>query len=175
MKTLFLLRHAKSDYPAGVRDFDRPLNSRGRGAALAMGRELRRLGLAADHILASPAARVVETLALVAEGYGGRMAVNFHEDLYLAPPETLLAFIRETANRYQRLLIVGHNPGFQQLALRLGMAGPEHDAITAKYPTGALTEIELPIERWSSLKKPGRIVLFLRPRDLQDGSEADED
>lgn len=175
MKTLFLLRHAKSDWPAGVRDFDRPLNARGQAAALAMGQELRRLGLAADHILASPAARVVETLAMVADGYGGRMAVSFHEDLYLAPAETLLAFIRETDAKNSALLVVGHNPGMQQLALQLGAAGPEHDAIVFKYPTGALAQIELPVESWSSLEEPGRIVRFLRPRDLKGGSEADED
>ena len=162
-------------WPAGARDFDRPLNARGKAAALAMGEELRRLGLAADHILASPAARVEETLAMVADGYGGRMAVNFHEDLYLAAPETLLGFIRETEDRHERLLVVGHNPGLQRLALQLDVAGPAHDMIAAKYPTGALTEIELPIERWSDAEEPGRIVRFLRPRDLKGGSEADED
>lgn len=175
MKTLFLLRHAKSDWPAGARDFDRPLNARGKAAALAMGEELRRLGLAADHILASPAARVEETLAMVADGYGGRMAVNFHEDLYLAAPETLLGFIRETEDRHERLLVVGHNPGLQRLALQLDAAGPAHDMIAAKYPTGALTEIELPVERWAETEEPGRILRFLRPRDLKGGSEADED
>ncbi len=175
MKTLFLLRHAKSDYPAGARDFDRPLNARGKAAALAMGEELRRLGLAADRILASPAARVEETLAMVADGYGGRMAVNFHEDLYLAGPETLLAFIRETEDEHERLLVVGHNPGLQQLALLLGGPGPEHDVIAAKYPTGALAEIELPVPRWSDVEEPGPITRFLRPRDLKGGSEADED
>jgi phosphohistidine phosphatase len=175
VKTLFLLRHAKSDYPDGVRDFDRPLNPRGRAAALAMGREFRRLGLAADHILASTAARVVETLALVSEGYGGRMPVDYREELYLASPETLLGFIGRTDDAHRQLLVVGHYPGLQQLALQLGAAGAEHQAITAKYPTGALTETELPIDRWMDVGEPGQIVRFLRPRDLDGGSEADED
>lgn len=175
MKTLFLLRHAKSDYPAGTRDFDRPLNPRGRTAALRMGEELRQLGLAADHILASPAARVMETLALVADGYGGRMPVDYREELYLAAPETLLALIAATDDQHEGLLIVGHNPGLQQLALELGAVGPSHDAIAAKYPTGALTEIALPIVRWAVIEEPGEIVRFLRPRDLKGGSEADED
>ena len=175
MKTLFLLRHAKSDYPPGTRDFDRPLNPRGRAAALRMGEELRRLGLAADHILASPAARVMETLALVSDGYGGRMPVDYREELYLAAPETLLALIAATDDEHAGLLIVGHNPGLRQLALQLGAAGPGCEAILEKYPTGALTEIALPMNRWSDVEEPGRIVRFLRPRDLKGGSEADED
>lgn len=175
MKTLFLLRHAKSDYPPGARDFDRPLNPRGRAAAVKMGEELRRLGLAADHILASPAARVMETLALVSDGYGGRMPVDYREDLYLAAPEALLGFIAATDDEHRRLLIVGHNPGLRQLALQLGIAGSAHDAILAKYPTGALTEIALPIARWADIDEPGEILRFLRPRDLKGGSEADED
>jgi phosphohistidine phosphatase len=175
VKTLFLLRHAKSDYPARVRDFDRPLNPRGRAAALAMGREFRRLGLAADHILASTAARVVETLALVSDGYGARMPVDYREELYLASPETLLGFIGGTDDQHRQLLVVGHNPGLQQLALQLGTAGAEQEAITAKYPTGALTEIALPIDRWTDVGEPGKIARLLRPRDLEGGSEADED
>jgi phosphohistidine phosphatase len=175
MKTLFLLRHAKSDYPAGARDFDRPLNARGRAAAHRMGEELRSLGLAADHILASPAARVKETLALIADGYGGRMPIDYREELYLAAPETLLALIAATDDGHDGLLIVGHNPGLQQLALRLGGAGPVHDAILAKYPTGALAEIALPVDRWAEVEQPGPIIRFLRPRNLKGGSEADED
>ena len=175
MKTLFLLRHAKSDYPSGVRDFDRPLNARGRAAALRMGEELRRLGLAADHILASPAARVMETLALISDGYGGRMPVDCREELYLAAPEILLGLITRTNDTDARLLVAGHNPGLQQLALQLGGVSPGHDVIARKYPTGALTEIALPVERWSDVEAPGRIVRFLRPRDLEGGSEADED
>lgn len=175
MKTLFLLRHAKSGYPSGVRDFDRPLDARGRMAAEAMGRELRRLSLAADHIIASPAARVMETLALITDGYGARMPVDYREELYLASPETLRGFVTRADDVHDRLLIVGHNPGLQQLALRLGAAGPAHDSILAKYPTGALTEIALPVDHWSEAAMPGRIVRFLRPRDLKGGSEADED
>jgi phosphohistidine phosphatase len=176
VKTLFLLRHAKSDYPSGVRDFDRPLNARGRNAAEAMGKELRQLGLAADHILASPAARVTETLVLLADGYGGRMPVEYDEDLYLASPEQLLARIRGADDAHRSLLIVGHNPGLQQLALMLGAAGQSRDRIREKYPTGALAEIALPVEHWSDVgEDQGDVARFIRPRDLKGGSEADED
>lgn len=175
MKTLFLLRHAKSDWPAGTRDFDRPLNPRGRAAALTMGEELRRLGLAADYILASPAARIVETLHLIADGYGARMPIDYREDIYLASPEALLRLIRTTGEAHDSLLIVGHNPGLQLLALQLGAEGAARDSIAVKYPTGALAEIALPAARWADVEEPGRITRFLRPRDLKGGSEADED
>jgi phosphohistidine phosphatase len=168
MKTLFLLRHAKSDWADPARgDFERPLNARGRKAALAMGRELRRLGLAAERILASPAARVVGTLEALTEGYGGRMAVDYDQRLYLAPAETLLAVIRAADDEQGRLLIAGHNPGLEQLALLLAGAGPLRDQVAAKYPTGALARISLPAARWRDVAPgAGTLDLFLRPRDL---------
>jgi len=176
MKILYLLRHAKSDWadPA-LGDFDRPLNARGRKAARAMGRELKRLGLAADRILASPAARVVETLEGVAEGYGGRMAVDYDRHLYLAPAETLLDLVREADDVHGRLLIVGHNPGMEQLALLLARGGALRDRLAAKYPTGALAQISLPAAHWRDVDRgSGTLDLFLRPRDLAPGLGPDD-
>ena len=145
MKTLTLLRHAKSswDDPAQS-DFDRPLNERGRKAARAMGREMRRLGLSYDLILASPAVagdRDAERAGagLWRRGRHGsgrahlsRLARHLARR-WSAPPTTSTA----------SLLLAGHNPGLALLALRLGRAGGLHDLIAAKYPTGALTEIAL--------------------------------
>src|SRR5437868_2709399 len=124
MKKLTLLRHAKSGWDAPVaRDFDRPLNARGRKAARAMGREMRRLGLGFDRILASPALRVAETLTEVAQGYGGAVDTSFDATIYLAPVDTLLALVRAADDADARLLLVGHNPGMEQLALLLSEAG----------------------------------------------------
>jgi phosphohistidine phosphatase len=176
MKTLFLLRHAKSDWggPA-VSDFDRPLNARGRKAARAMGRELRLRGLAAERILASPAARVVETLALVAEGYGGRMPVDYDQRLYLAPAEALLDFVRASDDAHERLLIVGHNPGLEQLATMLAQPGDLRAGVAEKFPTGALTRIALSAEVWRDVAPGGGgLDLFLRPRDLAPGLGPDD-
>jgi phosphohistidine phosphatase len=168
MKTLFLLRHAKSDWAGpALSDFERRLNARGRRAARAMGSELRKRGLAADRILASPAARVVETLTGLAEGYGGRMAVDYDEQLYLATPETLLDFVHAADDAHDRLLIVGHNPGLERLALRLTVPGDPRVAVAEKYPTGALARIGLPVARWRDVAPGGGVLeLFLRPRDL---------
>lgn len=170
MKTLTLLRHAKSSWndPAET-DFGRPLNRRGQAAALAMGREMRALGLAFDAVLASPAQRVVETLQGVSESYGRTLDPAFDRSLYLAPIDTLLEIVRGTDGATDRLLLVGHNPGFERLALAL--ARDDGDAkraeIMVKYPTGALAEIELPIDHWrDAVPGIGRLVRFIRPRDL---------
>lgn len=168
MKILTLLRHAKSgwDDPAGC-DFDRPLNRRGRRAARIVGEEMRRLDLALDRVLASPARRCVETIEEVERGFGPLAAV--HEDsLYLASPEALVALVRRTSDKVESLMIVGHNPGLESLALRLaGPAGPLRDALAIKYPTGALAEIRLAIGHWRDIEPDGgALARFIRPRDL---------
>ena len=168
MKNLTLLRHAKSGWDdPSLTDFQRPLNARGREAARAMGGEMRRLGLVFDCILASPAARVTETLDGVAEAFGP-LVPRYDERIYLAPVETLLAIVRAADDACAGLLIVGHNPGMERLALLLGRAGPLRGEIAAKYPTGALAEIGLPIARWRDVTPAtGTLRRFLRPRDLE--------
>jgi len=176
MKTLTLLRHAKSGWDVPVaRDFDRPLNARGRRAARAMGREMRRLDLAFDQVLASPAARVTETLAELAQGYGGAVDTSFDEAIYLAPVETLLALIRAADDNDARLLLVGHNPGMEQLALLLSEAGALRDQIAVKYPTGALAEIGFEVTHWHEVSPGlGRLARFIRPRELAEGLGPDD-
>ncbi|HEV7659387.1 MAG TPA: histidine phosphatase family protein [Allosphingosinicella sp.] len=167
MKTLTLLRHAKSGWDAPVRDFDRPLSPRGRKAARAMGREMKRLGLDFDFVLASPAARVTETLTELAQGYGGAVATDFDEHIYLASAETLLEIVRAADDAHERLLIAGHNPGMEQLALLLAEGGALRDRIAAKYPTGALAELRFDGPGWRDVAAgAGRLERFIRPRDL---------
>jgi phosphohistidine phosphatase len=173
MKTLFLLRHAKSSWvEPGQRDFERPLNARGQAAAHALGRELRRLGLAADHILASPARRVVETLDALAQGYGGRMMVQYEPKIYLASAALLLDLVHRAEDSHQGLMIAGHNPGMAELTLMLSGAGAERDQVAAKYPTGALAELHFTGESWRDVAPgTGSLARFLRPRDLDQGSD----
>lgn len=177
MKKLTLLRHAKSDWgdPA-LRDFDRPLNARGHQASRAMGRRIASLGLAFDRILASPATRVVETLAGVADGYGRALAPEYDEHIYLASAAALLAIVRAVDDRHDRLLIAGHNPGMERLALLLSRGGALRDDVAVKYPTGALAEIALPVTRWRDLGEgAGTLERFLRPRDLDPGPGPEPD
>jgi phosphohistidine phosphatase len=167
MKILTLLRHAKSgwDDPV-VRDFERPLNPRGRRAARTVAREMRRLGLGFDLILASPARRVVETIAEVAAEFGP-LPADYDERLYLASPETLLDVVHQAPAGADRLLLVGHNPGLESLALALSSAGPLRSEAELKYPTATLAEIALPIESWGEARAgDGELRRFIRPRDL---------
>jgi phosphohistidine phosphatase len=169
MKSLTLLRHAKSGWDDPVsRDFDRPLNPRGRRAARTVGAEMKAQGLAFDLVRASPARRVIETLAEAAAGYG-EIEPDYDERLYLASAATLLAIVRHAPDDVQRLLLVGHNPGLEELALLLSRRDGDklRGEVEVKYPTGTVAEIELPADHWAEVKGgTGRIVRFIRPRDL---------
>lgn len=156
MKSLTLLRHAKSeqDSPDGS-DFARSLNDRGRADAGRMGEEIRKAGFGYDLVLASPAQRVVETI----EGVSG-LSPRFDERIYNASTGELLSIVQEVDDSVGRLMLVGHNPGFERLASRLS-------GDTLDFPTGALVEIELPIDRWSDAgEETGRLTRFLRPKKL---------
>jgi phosphohistidine phosphatase len=177
MKTLTLLRHAKSAWDDPVaRDFDRPLNTRGRRAAQTIGREMRSQGLMFDQVIASPAVRVVETLDDVSIGYGRAFDATFDKRIYLASTDTLLDVIHGAADATGRLLIVGHNPGLERLALLLTREGDLRAEVAVKYPTATLAEIELPVERWAEVSEEiGTLSRFIRPRDLDPGLGPDED
>ncbi len=169
MKSLTLLRHAKSGWDDPVsRDFDRPLNPRGRRAARTVAREMKAQGLAFDRVLASPARRVMETLEEVAAGYGA-IQPDYDQRLYLASTATLLEIVQAIPDEIERLLLVGHNPGLEELALCLSRrdeAGLRGE-VEVKYPTGTVAEIALPVERWAEVSEgKGRIERFIRPRDL---------
>ena len=169
MKILTLLRHAKSSWDDQVaRDFDRPLNRRGRKAARLMGREMRARALGFDAVIASPAARVVETLADVEDGYGRSLAPAFDERIYLASAEALLDLVHAADDGADRLLLVGHNPGLEMLALTLTRdEGALRAELGEKYPTATLAQITLPVERWrDAAEGQGTLTLFIRPRDL---------
>lgn len=170
MKILTLLRHAKSSWDdPGTRDFDRPLNKRGRKAARVMGQRMRLLGLAFDAVVASPAARVVETLADVGTGYGAPIRPKLDRRVYLASPAALLDIVHEADDAADRLLLVGHNPGLERLAMLL--TGEDDGSLRAelaiKYPTGTLAEISFEADHWRDVAAgAGTLTRFIRPRDL---------
>lgn len=149
-----------------LRDFDRGLNARGlRGAAL-MGRHIAEHGIAWDMALASPAERVRRTLA----ASGLDLAVQFADRAYLADSLALLELVQALPDDAARVLVVGHNPGLQDLALDLlgaDTGGPLFDQLAAKFPTAAFAVLQLDIARWADCA-PGcaKLMHFARPRDL---------
>lgn len=168
MKTLTLLRHAKSGWDDPVaRDFDRPLNPKGQRAAAMMGRHMKAEGLAFDHVLASPAVRVVETLVQVATGYGSDLAPAWDQRMYLASAGTLLDLVHDLPEGADRVLLSGHNPGLEELVLLLCAENPLRDAVAVKFPTASLAEMRFDVSRWSGVTPGhGALVRFTRPRDL---------
>jgi phosphohistidine phosphatase len=168
MKTLTLLRHAKSDWhDVELRDFDRPLNARGARAAATMGRHLHALGLAFDTVVASPAVRVTETIDRFENGYG-EIAPAWDRRLYLASAQGLLDVVHGLPARAASALLVGHNPGLEELVLLLvADAGAMRDAVEAKFPTASVVEIAFDVDRWEDVAPAsGELVRFIRPRDL---------
>lgn len=175
MKTLGLFRHAKSDWgDARARDFDRPLNGRGRKGAPLMGRHIREYGLRWDRIIASPAVRAAETLELAFAGAGldadRGFAVNWDRRLYLASSASLLDLLREQDDSLGSILMVGHNPGLEDLIFDLvpdDGSSPLRDVVEAKFPTAAFAVLELDAERWDDVNEnSARLVHLMRPRDL---------
>lgn len=155
MKSLFLLRHAKTerDSPSG-RDFDRQLTNRGRGDAARLGKELRKESFKADLILSSPAARAAETVQEAG------LTARYEPRIYNASTGELLDIVKQVDGAVHRLMLVGHNPGFENMVAQLTAA---HIGV----PTGTLVEIELPIERWADVgENRGRIVRSIRGREL---------
>lgn len=169
MKTLCLLRHAKSAWPSGIGDFDRPLNGRGRDTAGVMGRWMAGAGLAPDLVLCSAATRTRETLELAALFWKTRPTIVIEPELYLAGERTLLAHARRVENRHGVALIIGHNPGTQALALQLAINAPsmERDRLATKYPTAGLAVFDFDVENWADLEPElASLRAFVTPRSL---------
>lgn len=163
MRTLVLMRHAKSDYPEGVADHRRPLAARGiREAALA-GEWLRENAPAVESVLCSSAVRTRQTL----ERTGISAPVSFLDELYGASPGAVIGAINGVADDVATLLIVGHEPTTSEVALGLAGPGSDTDAahgIAMKFPTSALAVLRVP-GPWSELELSGaELVTFHVPR-----------
>ena len=171
MKQLAILRHAKSDWGnPGQTDFERPLNKRGRKAAKKVGRELKRRGLAFDQIVCSPATRAKETVERFENGYESLPPVSFEPKLYMCSTGTLIDIICGLPDDRQIVMIVGHNPGFHDIVLRMTRADGNgmRDKVGANYPTGAFALIDFPVDRWADVEPgSGEIREVIFPRELK--------
>lgn len=169
MLTLFLFRHAKSawDDPS-LGDFDRPLAPRGERAAPAMAAYMETQGLRPDLVLCSAARRTRATWALMA-GTLGQPRTTYLKEIYEAGAPALVAAIRRAPNDARRLMLIGHNPGLQDLAINLIGSGDraERKALSEKFPTASLAAIEFDIAAWRDLvPASGRLTLFMTPKRL---------
>ena len=173
MKTLFLLRHAKSGWDdATLDDHDRPLNARGRKAAPEIGRWALKSGLIPDLILCSTSVRTRDTVAL-AFPETTRPPVEYDRELYLAPMEVLLARIQDQDDARNALMLVGHNPGLGDLAVALARTGgpaPEEArrrALATKFPTLGFAGFVFAVDRWRDVSPgAGQLTHFVTPKDL---------
>ena len=171
MKTLSLLRHAKSSWDDPVeRDFDRPLNGRGHRAARTMGEWLKENGYHFDAVIASPALRIRQTIEGVETGLGEKLKPAFDKRIYMASAASLFELIQETPDEVGHLLLIGHNPGLEDLLLLAteGDASPLRAEAELKYPTATFATIALPTSSWAKAEEriAGRLQAFVRPRDL---------
>jgi phosphohistidine phosphatase len=167
MKHLLLLRHAKSSWgESGLADHDRPLAPRGRRAAKLIAEHLRRERVVPALVLCSSARRTRETLERIAPALGEHVRVQIERELYAAPEHGLLERVRAVEDGVESVMLIGHNPGVEQLALRLAASGASLAAVRRKYPTGALATLEF-AGRWRELG-PGSAELtdFVTPKQL---------
>lgn len=162
MKTLILLRHAKSSWnDPDLSDFDRPLNKRGLKAAPLIGTYLRRKKIQPDLVLSSPAERARETANLVIEHAAISSQLRFDERIYAASATQLLTVVSQIEDSASVALLVGHNPGFEDL-LSVFTGHARHMS------TAALAYLTLEIEKWSEAREHcGKLGWMVKPKDLE--------
>jgi len=162
MKTLLILRHAKSSWDnPQLSDYDRPLNKRGKRDAPRMGKHLHKHGLIPDRILTSSAKRARKTATKVAKACGYTKKIKRLDSFYLAPPGVYLEKLEALSNKYERVMVVGHNPTMEQLVRHL-------TGQIERMPTAALAHIELPIQNWDTFdfSTRGSLVNLWTPKTL---------
>lgn len=165
MRTLVLLRHAKSDYPPGIPDHDRPLAARGRRDAPAAGAWLAAHCPTPDRVLVSSAQRAQETWALAAPEVGSCGTVVTEPRIYEAAGSTLAALVSNLPSDDRTVVMVGHNPGLEDLAAALVRGGDAQAQrrMREKYPTNGIAVLQSTGE-WSDLVHGADLVDFVAPR-----------
>jgi phosphohistidine phosphatase len=162
MKTLLLLRHAKSskDDPSLI-DFDRPLNERGKNDAQLIGKYIRQQKIKADFVVSSPAERARQTAELVVKSAGLKVELRFDKRIYEAAVRSLLNVVSQIEDTANAVVLVGHNPGFAELLEAL--TGEARDL-----PTASLACIELSLEKWSKAQaNVGQLKWLVTPKKLR--------
>jgi phosphohistidine phosphatase len=164
---LYLLRHAKSSWTdADLADHDRPLAGRGRRAADAIADHMRAEAIAPELVLCSTARRARETYERIEPALAAA-PVRYEAGLYGASAMSLLERLRGLPDDVDSVLLVGHNPAIEELAVALARPSPRRRDLEVKFPTGALATLTGPLPSWRGLDHDSvELVAFVRPRDL---------
>ncbi len=162
MKSVMILRHAKSSWKdPDIDDHERPLNKRGKHDAPLMGDLLKNEHLVPDLIISSTAKRALSTAKRVAESSGYKGKITSDRSLYAAEPDAYINVLRHLSNEYTQILMVGHNPGLEELVSML--SGEEHIM-----PTCSLAYIQFSVNSWNEInyKSRGKLVRTWQPQEL---------
>lgn len=162
MKTLLILRHAKSSWKdLSMADHDRPLNKRGKRDAPMMGKFMRQNDLAPDLIISSTAKRARKTAQAVADEVDYPKEITQTRDLYHAYPDAYFEILQGLDNHFRSVLMVAHNPGIEELVAQLS-------GVYERMPTGALAHFELPIDDWQDVEDgmKGKLRGIYRPKEI---------
>jgi phosphohistidine phosphatase len=162
MKTVLLLRHAKSSRDdSTLRDFDRPLNERGKDDAKLMGHHLQHQQIGIDAVISSPARRARQTTKAFLKAADVSVVPSFDERIYEAGLRQLLTVVSEIDPSVIRALLIGHNPGFEELI----------ESLTGRYtrlPTATVAVIDLSVDQWSDVRpQSGKLRLLVTPKELK--------
>jgi phosphohistidine phosphatase len=159
MKTLLVLRHAKSSWDHPGPDHDRPLNKRGRRAAQRIAEEIKELNLLPDVIISSTAKRARKTARIIQETSGCRAEIIQTGELYFEDVGTQISVVTGADDIHKRIMIVGHNPSFEEIVHELSGEG-------IVMATATLAVIDFEVLSWSEISQ-GKLRLVLRPRELE--------
>ncbi len=162
MKTLLILRHAKSSWDnALLTDYERPLNKRGKQEAPRMGQLLREQDLVPDLIITSSAERALATAEAVALASGYEQEIRATRSFYHADPDVYIDALRQLDDSLERVMFVGHNPGMEELLEEL-------TGLWEQMSTAALAQISLPINHWREFEDGtnSELVNLWRPKEL---------
>lgn len=167
MKYISIWRHAKAERPeAYPNDYERPLTERGQRDAQRMSAVLARLEPAIDLIVSSPAARTAQTTQVLVAQLHGAIDPQWHAAAYLAAADTLLEMLKALPDAASHVVVVGHNPGMEELASGLCGASPED--VFVRLPTAALAHVVVEASHWSMVRwGAGQLRLLLTPKILR--------
>jgi phosphohistidine phosphatase len=169
VRTVILLRHGKSSWSdSTLADIDRPLAPRGERAAGRIAKYMRRKKIRPELVLCSPSVRTRQTLEAIQPSLGKSCSIELVPELYAASESELLERLQALPGSVSSVMLIGHNPGLQELALVLASRGADLGQLREKFPTGALAMLVVHSESWAALSRgDAELVDYVVPRELR--------